>query len=66
MEKHFRTPPPNRPSVEEQRTNRLLKEMVEGDGVDQSPLKEKTFVPKTIFERNVSPGLVQDRGEERE
>lgn len=62
VEKYFRTPPPSRPSVEDQRTDRLLKELVDGDKVEQATLKEKAFVPKTIFERNVSPGLVEEDG----
>ena len=62
MEKYFRTPPPSRPSVEDQRTDRLLKELVEGNKVEQATLKEKAFVPKTIFEKNVSPSLVKEDG----
>lgn len=57
VEKRFRSPPPSRPSVEEQRTDRLLKELVEEEKL--APIKDKTFVPKTIFERNVSPGLLE-------
>ncbi|XP_045126765.1 small integral membrane protein 12-A-like [Portunus trituberculatus] len=62
VEKYFRTPPASRPSVEDQRTDRLLKELVEGEKVEQATLKEKAFVPKTIFEKNVSPGLLEDDG----
>lgn len=61
VEKRFRSPPPSRPSIEEQRTDRLLKELVEEDKL--TPLMEKAFVPKTIFERNVSPGLQEETGE---
>ncbi|XP_071538695.1 small integral membrane protein 12-A [Panulirus ornatus] len=60
IEKHFRTPPPSRPSVEDQRNERLLKEMLESEAVAPAPLSEKNFVPKTIFEKNVSPSLVKD------
>ncbi|XP_047469567.1 small integral membrane protein 12-like [Penaeus chinensis] len=60
IEKQFRTPPPNRPSVEEQRNERLLKEILETKEATPAPLSEKTFVPKTIFEKNLSPSLVKE------
>ncbi|KAG7174958.1 Small integral membrane protein 12-A-like [Homarus americanus] len=60
IEKQFRTTPPSRPSVEEKRNERLLKEIMESEQMTPAPLSEKTFVPKTIFEKNVSPTLVKD------
>ncbi|XP_069954174.1 small integral membrane protein 12-A [Cherax quadricarinatus] len=60
IEKQFRTPPPSRPSVEEKRNERLLKEMMESKELTLAPLSEKTFVPKTIFEKNISPSLVKE------
>ncbi|XP_045595358.1 small integral membrane protein 12-like [Procambarus clarkii] len=60
IEKQFRTPPPSRPSVEETRHERLLKEMMASNELALAPLSEKTFVPKTIFEKNVSPSLVKE------
>ncbi|XP_064097874.1 small integral membrane protein 12-like [Macrobrachium nipponense] len=60
IEKQFRTPPPPRPSVEDLRNERLLKEILENDNVAPDPIKDKTFVPKTVFEKNVSPGIKDD------
>lgn len=41
-------------SIQEKRMDRLLKE---DDSTSVPSLKEKTFVPPTIFEKNVSPSL---------
>ncbi|XP_068215703.1 small integral membrane protein 12-A [Palaemon carinicauda] len=60
IEKQFRTPPPPRPSIEELRSERLLKEMLETEKVGLDPLKNKTFVPKSVFEKNVSPGIKEE------
>lgn len=60
IEKRFRTTPPPRPSVEEQRSERLLKEMLATDTITPAPLKDKVFVPKTVFEKNVSPSMRED------
>ncbi|RWS11441.1 hypothetical protein B4U79_13868 [Dinothrombium tinctorium] len=50
------TPSP-KVSVEETRVNRRLDELESGDPLKVASLKEKPFVPKNIFERNVSPSL---------
>ena len=44
-------------SVEEEREDRLLKELEKGDAKLVDSLKEKKFVPQSIFEKNVSPSL---------
>ena len=44
-------------SVEEERDERLLKELENTDAKAMDSLKEKKFVPKSIFEKNVSPSL---------
>ncbi|KAF4520149.1 hypothetical protein B566_EDAN008967 [Ephemera danica] len=46
---------PYNPSIQTQRMERQLKEKSD---IDISSLKEKKFVPATIFEKNVSPSLV--------
>ena len=49
---------PFKKSVEEQREERMLKELeMKTDAKQVDSLKEKKFVPQTIFERNVSPSL---------
>lgn len=48
---------PFKNSVEEQREERLLKDLDNLDSGHIESLKEKKFVPKTIFEKNVSPSL---------
>ena len=48
---------PFKNSVEEQREERLLQGLETTDAKLTDSLKEKKFVPKTIFERNVSPSL---------
>ncbi|ODM93274.1 Small integral membrane protein 12-A [Orchesella cincta] len=49
---------PYKESIEEQRGERLLQEVDSGKLVDK--LEEKKFVPKSIFERNLSPQLRKD------
>ena len=49
-------PATNRPSVEEQRSERLLQDITK-DNVIPPPLSDKSFVPKSVFEKNVSPSL---------
>jgi hypothetical protein len=44
-------------NIEDERNERLLKEMDTSDVTQVESLKKKTFVPKTIFETNVSPSL---------
>ena len=60
LESYFQGPPlPNRKSTEELRDERLLEEILNKDtqSISYSPLEEKSFVPKTIFEKNLSPSL---------
>lgn len=49
---------PYKKSIEEQREERQLQELSSGKLVDK--LEEKAFVPKSIFERNMSPQLRKD------
>ncbi|KAL0280798.1 UNVERIFIED_CONTAM: hypothetical protein PYX00_001988 [Menopon gallinae] len=51
---------PSIKSALDERQERLL-----GENQEVSSLKEKKFVPKTIFERNLSPSLLEEdtRGE---
>jgi len=54
---------PYKPSIEEQREERLLEELkAKGTGcqvpASTTTLTEKKFVPKSIFERNLSPQLM--------
>lgn len=51
--------PYNQESIEEKREERLLKENLERDVTLVDSLKEKKFVPRTVFEKNISPSLVQ-------
>lgn len=44
-------------SVEEERDERLLNELEGKDAKALDSLKEKKFVPRSIFEKNVSPSL---------
>ncbi|KAI9556316.1 hypothetical protein GHT06_018890 [Daphnia sinensis] len=48
---------PFRNSVEEQREDRMLQNLENVDAKEIESLKEKKFVPRTIFEKNVSPSL---------
>lgn len=48
--------PTKKKSIEEERLERQLKEMEEKKDEDTS-LKSKKFVPKTIFERNIPSSL---------
>ena len=52
-----RTTPFNKSSIEEQREDRLLNNLEKSDAKEIDTLKEKKFVPRTIFEKNVSPSL---------
>lgn len=53
--------PPFLESIEQKRAERLIDELSVGkiDELTYS-LKDKKFVPKTIFEKNVSPPLLDD------
>ncbi len=54
---------PFKPSIEEQREERRLKEVSGTDSGVADPvqtLTEKKFVPKTIFERNMSPQFMKE------
>jgi len=50
---------PYKPSIEEQREERRLKELTENQCATVDSLADKKFVPKSIFERNMSPQLVK-------
>lgn len=51
--------PPFPESVQNKRTERLVDELstTSTENVEDISLKSKKFVPKTIFEKNVSPSL---------
>jgi hypothetical protein len=51
---------PYRPSVEEQREARQLSE-IETSGGRLDKLEDRTFVPKSIFERNMSPQFIRNK-----
>ena len=52
-------------SVQQKRESRFMEEL-ELSKVDHFPsLKEKKFVPKTIFEKNVSPNLLDENEQGR-
>lgn len=61
IESVFRSQSTNRPSVEQIRDERVIKEIVEEaqerGKLIPDPLSKKTFVPNNIFGTNVSPGL---------
>lgn len=48
---------PYKTSIEEQREDRLLKDLEKSDAKEIERLSEKKFVPRSIFEKNVSPSL---------
>jgi hypothetical protein len=51
---------PYKPSIEEQREERQLNEATSGGGAGENlvqTLQERKFVPKSIFDRNLSPKL---------
>lgn len=48
-------------SVEEQREERRLQNLEKADAKEVESLKDKKFVPRTIFEKNVSPSLQTSR-----
>lgn len=48
---------PFKNSVEEQRDDRMLQNLEKMDAKEIESLKERKFVPQTIFEKNVSPSL---------
>jgi hypothetical protein len=47
---------PFKPSIEEQRNQRQLEELQKMQS-EPGKLEDKKFVPKTVFERNLSPQL---------
>ncbi|KAF2351579.1 UPF0767 family, partial [Trinorchestia longiramus] len=61
IESHYRTQQPNRPSVEilrdERVVNKIVQETQQEGKVLPDPLNKKTFVPDSIFTKNLSPGL---------
>ncbi|KAE8741524.1 hypothetical protein FOCC_FOCC012952 [Frankliniella occidentalis] len=44
-------------SIEDIRVGRLVESELSSDPTNVGSLKEKKFVPKTIFEKNLSPSL---------
>ncbi|KAK3929299.1 Small integral membrane protein 12 [Frankliniella fusca] len=44
-------------SIDDIRVGRLVESELSSDPTNVESLKEKKFVPKTIFEKNVSPSL---------
>lgn len=54
-----------RPSVEVQRDQRMLKEMLNTSTIEPAPLSQKEFVPKTCFNnndnKNLSPTLIKNK-----
>lgn len=61
IESLYRTQQPNRPSVENLRDERLVNKIVQETRLEgkilPDPLSKKTFVPDSVFTRNLSPGL---------
>jgi len=53
--------PYKRESIEEQREDRQLQELPVGSPPVVDTIKERKFVPKSIFERNLSPQLEAKR-----
>lgn len=49
-----------RNSVGSERSERRLTDLAESDATQVESLKKHSFVPKTIFEKNVSPSLQTD------
>ncbi|OXA42595.1 Small integral membrane protein 12 [Folsomia candida] len=52
---------PYKPSIEEQREDRQLQELGNNGSPLVETLHERKFVPKSIFERNLSPKLEAKR-----
>ncbi|KDR14664.1 hypothetical protein L798_10771 [Zootermopsis nevadensis] len=48
---------PYQKSIEGKREDRLLEESLAKDVTKVDSLKEKKFVPRSVFEKNVSPSL---------
>jgi hypothetical protein len=48
---------PYQKSIEEKRKDRLMEENLTKDVTEIDSLKERKFVPRSVFERNVSPSL---------
>jgi hypothetical protein len=48
---------PYQKSIEERREDRLMEENLSKDVTIVDSLKEKKFVPRSVFEKNVSPSL---------
>jgi hypothetical protein len=51
------TPITQKDSVEKERDERLLKQLETSDATNVESLKKKSFIAKTIFEKNLSPSL---------
>jgi hypothetical protein len=48
---------PYQKSVEEKREDRLVEDYLTKDTTNVDSLKERKFVPRSVFEKNVSPSL---------
>jgi hypothetical protein len=48
---------PYQKSIEDKREDRLLEESLAKDVTKVDSLKEKKFVPRSVFEKNISPSL---------
>lgn len=48
---------PYQKSIEEKREDRLMEENLSKDVTKVDSLKERKFVPRSVFEKNVSPSL---------
>ena len=57
------TNPPYFESVQQRREERLMEELGTTKPNDFPSLKEKNFVPKTVFDINLSPNLLQHEKE---
>jgi hypothetical protein len=51
---------PYQKSIEEKREDRLLQENLDRDVTNVDSLKEKKFVPRSVFEKNISPSLLNE------
>ncbi|XP_076044140.1 small integral membrane protein 12 [Oratosquilla oratoria] len=65
IEKHFHKTVPNRPSVDQQREERQLEELLKAGTPVPDPLSKRSFIPETVFEKNVSPSLIKKEEEEK-
>lgn len=52
--------PPYLESVQQQREERFMEELKDTKADSFSKLKDRKFIPKTIFDINISPNLLED------